>query len=344
MTAVARAAGAGAGEPGAAVARRDPVAWLGVLAGPAVLAAAVELLVLRTFTRTIIHIPGAQSASRVLDLVTDAGRFSYYLSVVLLIMLLGTLAAAGTAAGGASRASSSRRLVVSAAVTTFAATAAVARAGAAGDGVVASLVTAAVVAVAVVGAAQARGAERAARLLIGAAFAAAAVPVVVWSSGLGASRPAGLSWAYFTAEAAALAALALLGWPAVRRVGRGPGGVSRRVVAAGVVAGLAVTTILVASPAGAASTKTLLLWNLGLGGYLAAPLYGLAVAGAVVGLTDRFRSGARFEAAGWALVICGGIGLHSTYQSGLVVAGLALLALSASSAQAGSAARPAVAT
>ncbi|MCL4292789.1 MAG: hypothetical protein KJ056_07125 [Acidimicrobiia bacterium] len=341
MTAVARAAGAGAGEPGAAVARRDPVAWLGVLAGPAVLAAAVELLVLRTFTRTIIHIPGAQSASRVLDLVTDAGRFSYYLSVVLLIMLLGTLAAAGTAAGGASRASSSRRRVVSAAVTTFAATAAVARAGAAGGGVVASLVTAAVVAV---GAAQARGAERAARLLIGAAFAAAAVPVVVWSSGLGASRPAGLSWAYFTAEAAALAALALLGWPAVRRVGRGPGGVSRRVVAAGVVAGLAVTTILVASPAGAASTKTLLLWNLGLGGYLAAPLYGLAVAGAVVGLTDRFRSGARFEAAGWALVICGGIGLHSTYQSGLVVAGLALLALSASSAQAGSAARPAVAT
>lgn len=168
--------------------------------------------------------------------------------------------------------------------------------------------------------------------------------MVVWSSGLGASRPAGLSWAYFTAEAAALAALALLGWPAVRRVGRGPGGVSRRVVAAGVVAGLAVTTILVAPPAGAASTKTLLLWNLGLGGYLAAPLYGLAVAGAVVGLTDRFRSGARFEAAGWALVICGGIGLHSTYQSGLVVAGLALLALSASSAQAGSAARPAVAT
>lgn len=314
MTAVARVTPA-----------RESTGWLPVVVGPAVLAAGAELLVLRTFTRTIIHIPGAQSASRLLDLVTDAGRFAYYLSVVLLIMLLGTLAAAGTAAAGASRASSSWRLVVSAAVATFAATAVVARAGYAGDGVVAALMTAAVVSAAIAAAAPVRGAERAARLLIGGAFTAAALPVVLWSSGLGASRPAGLSWAYLGAEAAALAAFSLLG---LRRVGR-------RVVAAGVLAGLAVTAVLLASPAGAASTKTLMLWNLGLGGYLPAPLYGLAVAGAVIGLTARYRAGERFAAAGWALVICGGIGLHSTYQSGLVVAGLGLLALSSVPAAAG---------
>ncbi len=334
MTAVARTAardagtGAGSRAPGAVAARRGPVAWVETLVGPAVLAAAAELLVLRTFTRTIIHIPGAQSASRVLDLVAETGRFTYYLSVVFLIMLLGALAAAGTAAAGASRVSSSRRLVVSASVTAFAATAAVARAGSAGDGVVAALVTASVVAVAIAAAASTSGPERAARLMVGAGFTAAAVPVILWSAGLGDSRPAGMSWAYFGAEVAALAAFTLLG---VRGFGPGPrrSRASRPVLAAGALAGLAVTAVLLASPAGAASTKTLMLWNLGLGGYLPAPLYGLAVAGGVIGLVTRFRAGERFETAGWVLVICGGIGLHSTYQSGLVVAGLALLAVSA---------------
>ena len=45
----------------------------------------------------------------------------------------------------------------------------------------------------------------------------------------------------------------------------------------------------------------------------------------VTALVWAWRSGDRDRVIALVLIVCGGIGLHSTYQSTLVVAGLALL-------------------
>ena len=71
--------------------------------------------------------------------------------------------------------------------------------------------------------------------------------------------------------------------------------------------------------------KILLLWNVGLAGYLPSVLYGIAAGAVVYTIVVLRATGRRTSAIGLALLFMGGIGLHSTYQTGLVLAGLALL-------------------
>src|SRR3972149_4196781 len=64
-----------------------PSALQPVMVGLAV-AAALELVILRTFTRTAIHIPALQSLSRPYELLSDLGQYTYYVAAVLVRSLL----------------------------------------------------------------------------------------------------------------------------------------------------------------------------------------------------------------------------------------------------------------
>ena len=73
------------------------------------------------------------------------------------------------------------------------------------------------------------------------------------------------------------------------------------------------------------TVKILLLWNFGVAGYLPSVLYGIAAGAVTYTIVALCATGRRTSAIGMALLFMGGIGLHSTYQTGLVLAGLALL-------------------
>jgi hypothetical protein len=81
--------------------------------------------------------------------------------------------------------------------------------------------------------------------------------------------------------------------------------------------------------ANSSTTKILLLWNFGLPGALPAIAYGLALGAFACTMAVLWRGGDRLAVAALALLVAGGIGLHSTYQSALVVTGLAVLGLAA---------------
>jgi hypothetical protein len=89
-------------------------------------------------------------------------------------------------------------------------------------------------------------------------------------------------------------------------------------------AGVALATFmaLLASPA---TVKILLLWNFGLAGYFPAFFYAVAF-GALAFTALSSRSTDAPLALGLALLVFGGLGLHSSYQSGLVLLGLVALA------------------
>ena len=110
--------------------------------------------------------------------------------------------------------------------------------------------------------------------------------------------------------------------PLVRR-GIGLGWLpSRRLALVGVGTGVMVSAVLLASPS---SAHILMLWNFGLTGALPAALYGLAVTSFVVAIASCLRHDQQVLALSLVFVALGGVGLTSTYQSGLVVAGLGLL-------------------
>jgi hypothetical protein len=79
------------------------------------------------------------------------------------------------------------------------------------------------------------------------------------------------------------------------------------------------------------TSRFLLLWNAGLSGPFPGILYAAAAGTLTLACVGLLRSGRRLEAAGLLLLVSGGIGLHSTYQSALVVTGLAALAYAAMS-------------
>lgn len=265
-------------------------------------AAAIELLVLRSFTRTAIHIPALEELAGPYRVVTWFGRFDYYVAVVLLVMALPVAAVAlgrvspraGVAAGGA--------------VGLFAASAVLARFGAAGDTMTGWLAVASVAAMTLVVAM--RAPQRGAALGVYAlAF------VLAGTSAYAEMRHAGnLLWsAEVLAVAAGLAVPLAFGLA-----------YSRAVVVAGVTAGLLIFAMLVGS---GPTTRILLLWNEGMTGALPAVAYGAAAAGVAATVVSLYRRGELLAAAGLLLAVMGGIGLHNTYQTGLAVAGLAVLAV-----------------
>jgi len=283
--------------------------WLWPVAGATAVSAALELGVLRVFTRTIIHIPGAGDVSPVLSAIAELGRLAYYVTCVLLIGLLALIAFRSSLA-------SSRSLVVTTVIVVFGVAALGARTGIVGDGTVAVGVLVAAITLGVIAAAPLPPTARVAIAAFSAAFALTALDAMVGGGVVRIGRDGALRAAGET-----LALLAAIASPFVLRARP-----DRRSVVLGGAAGLLAVVLLVAN---SSTANILMLWNLGLTGIFPWVFYGAAVGALTCTVAASMHSGDRRAVVVIALLVAGGLGLHSTYQSGLVIAGLALLALKA---------------
>lgn len=276
------------------------VATLASLAGGAAVA---ELLLLRVTTRTLIHIPDLDRAGPVLDWLMEAGRLAYYLSLVAAVAL--AIHVAGTALRGAGPV----RWAAPAAIGLFLAGAGVAVLAPGWGGVVAGWALVGAVGL-LLAAVPASG-----RLTLGLAAAAVTTGAVV---GLAQAHHQAIGGGLFDiligmseglAVAAALASPCLL-----------EGRLSRRAVVGGVVAGAVVLAALtLARP----TLAIVSLWAVGLPTWLPAPLLA-AGGGALTATLIESYPRDRALAAGLSMMVCGGVGLISTYQSALVVTGMAV--------------------
>lgn len=266
--------------------------------------AAVEMALLRVLTRTVIHIPGLDWFRSPYRIVTEAGRFALYLAAVLLVVLMTLAAVRAWDRGGRP---------VTAVLLGFLVVAAGVRLGLVGE-TVSGTATALLVLAAVVAPPGWSTARRLPLIAMAVAFAITAAVDILGSAAPGVRLPtAGLIQA---AEA-----LALLGAAALALVAPRPA--VRKAAIAGVVVAVLVAAALMRAEA---TTEILLLWNLGVAGYFH-PLFYAVACGALT--YAGVRSGLERDAAavaGILLVLAGGIGLHSTLQSGELIMGLTLLA------------------
>ena len=279
---------------------------LGATALAAALVAVVELSVLRIFTRTIVHIPGARDVSPALSVIADFGRFAYYLSCVMVIATIGVLLATFAARDSARAALALGSLGV------FVAAASGARLGLVGDGATSATVVASVLGMGFV---TAWDLAPRARVVVAGFVAAFVLAGFDALAGTGLPTIADRGALRLASEVLAVGAVACS--PLLARTR--PDRVS---LVVGVVTGTAVMGSLATN---ASTTKILLLWNFGLPGALPAIAYGLALGAFACTIALLWRGGDRLTVAALALLVAGGIGLHSTYQSALVVTGLALL-------------------
>lgn len=273
------------------------------------IAALFELVVLRLLTRTAVFIPGISERIGVVSAVGELGRLAYSVSLALLgtgLLILAVLAV---------RRSSTVGRAVAVGLIAFGAFALTARLGwipriAADVMTLASFILVAsvarprrpVVAVAVVA--------------FSLAFVLAAVDAIWRNIGGQTAIPGNggvlLNLAEWLVAGAALAAIV------ARR--RSSGG---SLVVGVVMGGALLMGLIVAS----ASVRILLLWNVGLPGALPSVAYGAVTMAVGVTIVTAARRGQLATAAGVTLLATGGLGLQSTYQSGLVLVGLAALAL-----------------
>ncbi|MDZ7678247.1 MAG: hypothetical protein U5K29_06825 [Acidimicrobiales bacterium] len=275
------------------------------LAGPALIAALVELALLRLATRTAIHIPGIQELAGPYQVVSSVGRFAFYAGAVLVAVTLALLVPLLTRHDKRAEACALGAVVLAAVATRFDVI----------TGTALAVVVGGAVAVLAFGLALADPRLRAFVGLFGAAFLAAVAHAIAQDlSGAGSLRPRSTSELLAASEL-----LLLVGVVALALVVRTDG--RDRLVGAGI--GLIVFGALTAS---AATTKILILWTFGLPGYLP-PLFYAAAAGLMAAVLTSAVRRDRALAIGLGLLAAGGVGLHSSYQSMLVVCGLALLVL-----------------
>jgi len=281
---------------------RPTILWRFAIAAAA--AAMTELAILRVFTRTAIHIPGAGDAAPGLSAVSELGRFSYYLASVLLAVTLVLVAC---------------RLVANSSVGDMVALIGIAALTAVAFGVRAGIVAEGATDVGVIGALIAVGVAATVHL-----EARARVPVALFVAGftltgldaLG-GDPGGRSAIRIGAETLVLVAAASL--PLAM-----PGRPDRRSLIVGATVGV---LVIGAFAANGTTPRILLLWNFGVPGAFPGVVYGVAIGLLVTALVWGWRCGERERTIALVLVACGGIGLHSTYQSALAVVGLALLVI-----------------
>lgn len=263
-------------------------------------AAAVELLILRSFTRTAIHIPALQELSGPYRVISAIGRYDYFVAVVL---LMGALPACALMLG---RRCGLEGVVASVAVGLFSAAAFLSRQGAIGSEGIALVSTLSILTLASVLFVRNRRIGTV-LLLYAAAFTLAALVPFARSQSTGSA----LWYSEILVVAAGLASPAALGVPLQRRI----------VVTVLAATGLSFAFIL----AGDASVRILMLWNQGVTGSLPPLAYAVAVGGLSGSLVGLFRQRRHLELLGLMLTVIAGIGLHSTYQTGLAVVGIAVL-------------------
>jgi len=270
------------------------------------IAALVELAVLRTFTRTAIHIPALEQMQGPYELLAGAGRYAYFVAAGLVFPVLALLALQ------VGRGREPARWLALTAIAGFAG-AALATAAGLEPGLMLGAATIWAIAVLAVAHALAVGGRAVLPVIaFAAAFALSGAYTVLPEAGAS-SQPA---WLLDGAELAGLAfALSL---PLIVA-----GNDRRSTVAGGAVALLALTFFL----GNGSTSRFLLLWNVGLSGTLPGVAYA-AAAGAIAFAAVRcLRIGSPLGACGVVLLVAGGIGLHSSYQSALAIAGLTALYL-----------------
>ncbi len=279
---------------------RTLTTWLG-------LAVVLELVLLRTGTRTLIHIPGLGRFEVPIGVLNEVGRFAFYLSLVLVVA---TLAYVGWSCW-------TRRTVpgrlVGGFVWAFLAVAGLGRFGMVSDSVVAWFALFTMVGALVVTWNGVRS--------IPIALLVTASAIATWSV-LGQGTGGGLSGRavdFSTVTAEALFILAGVTAPLL---------VTGRVTKSGLIAGLVVVVVMSAGFSVGGSTLAILtLWNLGVPGWFAPIAYGFALGGLVITLWSAISDRMATTTCGVVLMIAGGVGPISTYQTALALTAVILLGI-----------------
>jgi len=272
------------------------VLWVSVL---------VELILLRTATRTLVHIPGIGDLETPIRTAAELGRFAYYLAIVSLLVTLASLGIRLV------RSRLTRHVIGGLATVVFLVVAAAGRLGALSAPAVGWITLAVLLVVTVSGW---RGLSSAP-----VGFFALGSVAAGWSA-VGQTTGGGLSGGQVdilivTAECL----LVLAGATSPLLLGRPPSKTA-------LIAGVAATVLVAAAFAGGASTFSILvLWNLGVPGWLPGIAFALAFGGLVTVLWSASASRDRQTALGVWLLLAGGVGLISTYQTGLVLVAVVLL-------------------
>lgn len=277
-----------------------------------VVSALAELLILRTFTRTAIHIPALSALQAPYEALAFTGRYAYFVSLALLLVALPVLALAlagdrrtgGRAAAGG--------------IALFFASAAAGAWGSVSPFVVDAGTLAAFALVLGVAGSRWHGRALAPIALLGITFLAAGGFTLLQAAAQdGLASPGGSSLLTIAELSGCAFALATPLMAASRP--------SRASVLAGVAVAAVVFLCFIAG--GGSTSRILLLWNEGLSGALPGEIYAAAAGALVIAFVSLFRGGQQAAAIGLALLIAGGLGLHNTYQTGLVIAGLAALCI-----------------
>lgn len=280
-----------------------PLVW--ILAA----SAAVELAMQRTFTRTAIHIPDIEALRTPYEVLTRGGEFAYFLTLCLLLP-------AGVAAVVALyRSGHPQWRLATFALLVFAVAWPLVDLGMVSSGALDVMTVASVLGLGAV--------------ILLASPARQALPIGSFAMAYAAS-------AFFTLAATGDRELspgqqrALLNTAEVAAVAFActvpllvSGARDRFAVTVGVVTGLLVFGALLGN---GATSRFLLLWNIGLSGSMPSFFYAASAGGLMYTILRAMRGGYPLVAAGLVLLVAGGIGLHSTYQSALVVVGLAAMA------------------
>lgn len=276
-----------------------------ILAGSLGLVALVELVLLRSGTRTLVHIPGLGRYDVSIGVLNEVGRLAFYLSVVLLVVTLGYLAV------WLWRMDTSLSRAAASLVALSILVAAAGRLGMLTPSAVGWYSVGAIAGMAAIG-------WRRVRSIPLALFAGSWV-VAAWSV-LGQGPGGGISGrSVDTSVVVAEALLILAGVTA-------PLLVSRRATTPAVVAGFTAFLIVAAGFSIGGSTLAILtLWNLGVPGWFSPLAFGLAFGGLVIATWSALAAGERMTAASIGLLVAGGVGMISTYQTGLVLAALTIL-------------------
>lgn len=272
----------------------------------AAVAVAIELVLLRTTTRALIHIPGLGRFEDPIGIVAEVGRYAYYMAVVLIIAFLVIFATTGL------RSPSARPRVIGGVLTLYLGFWLLGLLDLASRYSIGWVSLGALLFIVVL---TWDGRRSIPLALFVASSLAAGVSV------LGQGDGGGLSGS--TVDALVLASDTLLVLAAISSPLLVVGRIGIRPFLAGAVG----TLIAAGAFAGGGSTLSIIvLWNLGVPGWLPDILYAVAFGGFLVTIWAALSRNRPVIAIGVLLLAAGGVGVISTYQTGLALAGLLLAA------------------